>query len=84
MPHCDPGNRVSPAELRALLERSQLSSRSFARLLGLPAATFSDMVAGRSRPTLAVLNGARFVMLRLGHSVEIRPFEESLIQKARQ
>lgn len=80
MAHVNPSNRVAATELRELFQRSGLSRKGFAHVLGLPTATFQDMLNGLSLPTGAIVNGARFVLLRLGHTVEIKPIDESVMR----
>lgn len=82
MPRRGLSNRIQPAELCELVQRSGLTRGTFARILGLPRTTLGDMMAGRSPPTRVVLNAARFVMLQLGHTVEIVPIKDIKIHRA--
>lgn len=70
------GNSQLKAELRELVARSGLSSYQFAILLGLPYNTMHNYLRASINPTGAVVNGARFIMLRLGHAVEIKPITD--------
>lgn len=82
MPRVDESNRTDPSELIELFERSGLRAGSFAKLVGVPRTTFLDMVRpGALGPTRAVLNSARFVMLQLGHAIELKPIDTSSLRR---
>ena len=75
------GNRVSGEEFRELVRRSGLTQNQFGAIVGLSSPAVSQIMTGQNEPTLVMLNAARFVMLRLGHPVEITPVTDAMFQK---
>lgn len=71
-------NKVSTDDLRELVTRSGLTQNKFAVAIGLSASAMSELMTGRRLPGLVVMNAARFVMLRLGHAVEIKPIDDAM------
>lgn len=72
------GNRVSPEEFRELVKQSGLTQNKFAKVMGVSSAALSELMTGHTIPSLVMLNAARFVMLRLGHPIEIKPIDDAM------